>query len=86
MDDNIIAGMDIGTTFSAAAMVINGRFESPQDIRNRSMHTVVPSIFHINSDKNVIIGESARKYIKKDPTHTYLDTKRCIGVPLSKYL
>lgn len=75
--------MDIGTTYSAAAMVLNGKFQSPIIISNESSEEVIPSIIHITESKEIVLGKSAEKFKKRDPANTYYDTKRTIGVKLN---
>ena len=85
-NETVVSGIDVGTTFSAAAYVHNNKITNPYDIENSHHDTVIPSIYYIDDKGNVTIGDLAKKYLRRFPKHTFYDTKRTIGVKLSNFI
>ncbi|MBU0470117.1 MAG: molecular chaperone DnaK [Nanoarchaeota archaeon] len=68
-------GIDLGTTFSAMAVLEGGK---PTIITNSEGTRTTPSVVHIK-DGEVIVGQVARNQAIVDPSHTIRSIKRKIG-------
>ncbi|PWA87565.1 heat shock protein 70 family, peptide-binding domain protein [Artemisia annua] len=70
-------GIDLGTTYSCAAIWIgsNNRVEI---IPNEQGNRITPSCVAFN-DSELLVGESAKNQIARNPTNTVFDVKRLIG-------
>jgi molecular chaperone DnaK (HSP70) len=74
-------GVDLGTTYTAAAVNVDGRVEM-LGLGIRAMQ--VPSVVFIRDDGEVIVGEAAEQQGAADPSRLVREFKRRIGdaVPL----
>ena len=70
-----IIGIDLGTTFSAVAILEGGR---PKIIPNSEGNNTTPSIV-LFRDNEVIIGETAKRQAMLNPKHTVRSIKRLMG-------
>jgi actin-like ATPase involved in cell morphogenesis len=71
-------GLDLGTTYTAAATCRDGRCEiSP--LGNRS--AVVPSVVHLGADGTTLVGEAAQRRLTTEPLRVAREFKRRIGDP-----
>ena len=68
-------GIDLGTTFSAAAVMEGGK---PTIISNAEGTRTTPSVVHLK-DEEVIVGQVARNQAIIDPSHTIRSIKRKMG-------
>jgi len=68
-------GIDLGTTFSAVAVMEAGK---PIIISNAEGTRTTPSVVHIKGDE-VIVGQIARNQAIVDPSHTIRSIKRKMG-------
>jgi len=68
-------GIDLGTTFSAVAIMEGGRAKI---IPNSEGHNTTPSVVHIKGD-NVVVGEVARRQAMLHPKNTVRSIKRLMG-------
>ncbi|MAG73820.1 molecular chaperone DnaK [archaeon] len=68
-------GIDLGTTFSAVAVLEGGK---PTIIPNAEGTRTTPSVVHIK-DGEVIVGQVARNQAIVDPLHTIRSIKRKMG-------
>ncbi|MBT4538919.1 molecular chaperone DnaK [Candidatus Woesearchaeota archaeon] len=68
-------GIDLGTTFSAMAVLEGGK---PAIITNAEGTRTTPSVVHIKGNE-VIVGQIARNQAIVDPSHTVRSIKRKIG-------
>ena len=68
-------GIDLGTTFSAMAVLEGGK---PTIITNAEGTRTTPSVIHIK-DGEVIVGQIARNQAIVDPLHTIRSVKRKMG-------
>src|SRR6187200_3148320 len=68
-----VVGIDLGTTFSHAAYVENGR---PVVVRDANGVGVVPSCISFHDDGTVLVGTAARERALSDPEHTIFSVKR----------
>ena len=70
-----IIGIDLGTTFSAVAVMEGGKSKI---IPNSEGHNTTPSVVTIKSGE-VIVGEIARRQAIVNPKHTIRSIKRLMG-------
>lgn len=68
-------GIDLGTTFSAMAVLEGGK---PTIIANSEGTRTTPSVVHIK-DGEIIVGQVARNQAVIDPAHTIRSIKRKMG-------
>ncbi|MBI2572952.1 molecular chaperone DnaK [Candidatus Woesearchaeota archaeon] len=68
-------GIDLGTTFSAVAVLEGGK---PVIIPNSEGTRTTPSVVHIK-DEDVVVGQVARNQAITDPTRTIRSIKRKMG-------
>ena len=68
-------GIDLGTTFSAMAVLEGGK---PVIITNAEGTRTTPSVVHLREDE-VIVGQIARNQAIVDPSHTIRSIKRKMG-------
>ncbi|MBI4983122.1 molecular chaperone DnaK [Candidatus Woesearchaeota archaeon] len=71
----VAVGIDLGTTFSAVAVMEGGK---PAIINNSEGARITPSVVHIKDDE-VIVGQIARNQAIIDPSHTVRSIKRKMG-------
>ena len=75
-----IVGIDLGTTFSLAAYMQDGR---PVVVRDGAGVALVPSVVSFHDDGSVLVGNEARKRALSDPDHTIFSVKRLMGRTLA---
>ncbi|MFM8273316.1 MAG: Hsp70 family protein, partial [Gemmata sp.] len=75
-----VVGIDLGTTFSLAAFVENGR---PVVVRDAHGAALVPSCISFHPDGTVLVGTAARARALSDPQHTVFSVKRLMGRTLA---
>src|SRR4051812_39946606 len=75
-----VVGIDLGTTFSLAAYVENGR---PVVVRDAGGVALVPSCVSFHEDETVFVGSAARDRALSDPEHTIFSVKRLMGRTLA---
>src|SRR5437868_1223612 len=75
-----VVGIDLGTTFSLAAYMENGR---PVVVRDEQGVALVPSVVSFHDDGSVLVGSEARKRCLSDPDHTVYSVKRLMGRTLA---
>lgn len=76
--DEIIVGIDLGTTNSLIA-IIHPDTKLPTALREHNTSSLVPSIIYFDETGNVIVGEEARKKLISEPQHTIFSAKRLMG-------
>ena len=90
-----ICGIDLGTTNSAIACVIDGRativpiitefLEEREDLQKVSqgieskISNTMPSVVHYGKDSKISCGKEAEKFLKTDSRNTFSSVKRFIG-------
>jgi molecular chaperone HscA len=70
----LVIGIDLGTTNSLVASVISGKNTILQNIYQQK---ITESIVHIGD--SISVGESAKKQLLTDQSHTFVSIKRLIG-------
>jgi len=76
----IVIGIDLGTTYSCAAIVERGR---PRVISDTGGSYLIPSVVAIDDKGNRLVGQSAKRQILINPRNTVYAAKRLIGRPYS---
>lgn len=71
-----VLGLDLGTTFSTAAVVVNGKFHYANDERGEPC---IPSVVHFPKSGPPVVGAEADKLRVRDPENTVWGIKRVIG-------
>ncbi len=75
--DEVIVGIDLGTTNSLVAYIREGK---PYCIRDeKGKHALVPSVVHFTPEGEIWVGEKAREKLVTDPAHTIYSVKRLMG-------
>ncbi len=74
--NNEIVGIDLGTTFSLAAFIRNGKAEVVRDSNGNSL---IPSMISIHPNGSVLVGQDAFLRCVTDPEHTIFSIKRLLG-------
>jgi molecular chaperone DnaK len=80
MNHPSVVGIDLGTTFSLAAYVENGR---PVAVRDERGIALIPSAISFHEDGTVLVGTAARDRALSDPEHTIFSVKRLMGRTLA---
>src|SRR5690348_108719 len=75
-----VVGIDLGTTFSLAARMEDGR---PVVVRDETGTALVPSVISFFEDGTVLVGSAARRRALSDPEHTIFSVKRLMGRTLA---
>jgi molecular chaperone DnaK len=71
-----VLGIDLGTTFSAMAVVDKGE---PKIIENKEGSRTTPSVVSISKNKERLVGITARRQQITNPKNTIYSIKRLIG-------
>ncbi len=75
--EEIIVGIDLGTTNSLVAFVNDN--QEPYALIDMDGHTIVPSIVHFFNGGETIVGDEAKNHLIEDPQHTVYSVKRLLG-------
>jgi molecular chaperone DnaK len=73
-----IVGIDLGTTYTCAAIVEDGK---PRVIPSRRGTNTIPSVVLIHPEGKTIVGEPALRKQAMFPNHTLVGVKRLLGRP-----
>ncbi|MCZ2100613.1 MAG: Fe-S protein assembly chaperone HscA [Chitinophagales bacterium] len=73
----IIVGIDLGTTNSLIAYIENG---VPKTIKSsHGQHALTPSVIHFSDNEDIIVGEAAKLHLSDAPDKTIFSVKRLMG-------
>lgn len=75
--NEIIVGIDLGTTNSLVAYVSNDKAVAVTGKKNKK--TLVPSIVHFKSTGEILVGDEAHRMLVDDPRNTIYSVKRLLG-------
>ncbi len=73
-----IIGIDLGTTYSCAAIVKNGK---AQALMSREGYSTIPSILALTPRGKLVVGHPAKSQMLTNPRQTVYGAKRMIGRP-----
>ncbi|NPB04901.1 MAG: molecular chaperone DnaK [Aquificae bacterium] len=71
-----IIGIDLGTTNSVVSVVVGGE---PVVIQNQEGSRITPSVVSWTKEKEILVGEPAKRRAILDPLNTIYESKRFIG-------
>jgi Fe-S protein assembly chaperone HscA len=74
--DDVVAGIDLGTTNTLVAQVIDG---TPRVILDRQGRNMTPSVVSIDTDHQQVVGDEAVERALVNPTGTISSIKRFVG-------
>lgn len=74
-------GIDLGTTYSAVAVLQDGK---PEIIANAQGQRTTPSVVHFTKDGEVIVGALAKEKALIDPQNTVYSVKRFMGKTIAE--
>lgn len=75
-----VVGIDLGTTYSLAAYMEDGR---PVVVRDAQGVALIPSCISFFEDGSVLVGSAAKARALSDPEHTIFSVKRLMGRTLA---
>ena len=78
LQEDIIVGIDLGTTNSLIAIVKSDTHQ-PLALRETDGLTLVPSIVHFDEMGGVTVGNPAKELLVKEPERTIYSAKRLMG-------
>lgn len=81
--NELIVGIDLGTTNSLVAFINNGFPECIKELDGKS--TLVPSVIHIGGEGKIEVGNTAKEYLIKDPSNTIYSVKRLMGKSVKEF-
>ena len=76
MTDDIAVGIDLGTSYSCVAAILDG---SPQVLPNEWGERTHASVVSFLDDNSVLVGNNAKKNIITNAENTVYSAKRLIG-------
>lgn len=76
--DEIIVGIDLGTTNSLVA-IIHPETGKPVALKEHDSRSLVPSVVHFDDHGNVTVGDEAKQYLVTAPQQTIFSAKRLMG-------
>jgi molecular chaperone HscA len=76
--DEIIVGIDLGTTNSLIA-IIHPESKIPVALKENESNSLVPSVIYFDDNAQVIVGDEAKKYLTTRPSNTIFSAKRLMG-------
>jgi molecular chaperone DnaK (HSP70) len=72
----IVLGIDLGTSYSTAAALVDGKIQYVTDSRGE---VCIPSVVHFPKSGPPLIGSAAERLRESDPTNTVYGLKRIMG-------
>jgi len=76
--DEIIVGIDLGTTNSLVA-IIHPDTKLPLALKEHNTSSLVPSVIYFDEHNNIIVGDEAIPYLESAPERTIFSAKRLMG-------
>jgi molecular chaperone DnaK len=76
VSSELVLGVDLGTTFSTASAVVDGKLHFAVDGRGESC---IPSVVHFPKSGPPLVGADAEKLRTTDPQNTVFGIKRIVG-------
>ena len=76
--DEIIVGIDLGTTNSLVA-IIHPETGRPVALKEHDSRSLVPSVVYFDEHGNVTVGDEAKQYLVTAPQQTIFSAKRLMG-------
>lgn len=76
--DDIIVGIDLGTTNSLIA-IIHPESKKPVALKEHNSSSLVPSVIHFGADGQLVVGEEAKSFLITDASRTIFSAKRLLG-------
>ena len=76
--DEIIVGIDLGTTNSLIA-IIHPESKQPVALKEHESSSLVPSVIHFEKDGAITVGAMAKEFLASDPANTIFSAKRLMG-------
>lgn len=74
---DIIVGIDLGTTNSLVAYIVN---EQPVTVKSKyGKRSLTPSVLHFSEDGDIVVGDKAKDYLVSHPERTIFSVKRLMG-------
>jgi molecular chaperone HscA len=81
--DEVIVGIDLGTTNSLVA-VIHPETKEAVALKEVDGNVLVPSIVYFDENENYIVGDEAKQWLTKFPERTIYSAKRLLGRRLNE--
>ncbi len=78
MSTNRVVGIDLGTTNSCVAMMVDGK---PKVLENAEGDRTTPSVAAFTKDGKRVVGQPAKRQAVTNPDNTFYSIKRLIGRP-----
>lgn len=76
--DEIIVGIDLGTTNSLIA-IIHPETKQPVVLKEHNTSSLVPSVVYFDEYNNIVVGEAAKAHLISSPERTIFSAKRLMG-------
>lgn len=74
---DIIVGIDLGTTNSLVAYIVN---EQPVTVKSKyGKRSLTPSVLHFTEEGSIVVGDKAKDYFVSHPERTIFSVKRLMG-------
>lgn len=74
---DIIVGIDLGTTNSLVAYIVN---EQPVTVKSKyGKRSLTPSVLHFTEEGSIVVGDKAKDYLVSHPERTIFSVKRLMG-------
>ena len=75
-DNEVVLGIDLGTTYSVVSIFQNN---NPKIIQDEIGNKIIPSFIAFENDKKILVGEDAKLSLGKKGIAVIYDAKRLIG-------
>jgi molecular chaperone DnaK len=75
MPNEVVLGVDFGTSYSSAAAMVDGQVQIAVDGGDPQ----IPTVIHVPHRGDLVVGRDAVRHIVSDPTSTVVSVKRLLG-------